>query len=450
MERGSRTTGHRRVAGAHACRAVALVFVAAACASLACCSSSPSWKAAALGPPPASEAAPGANAFAAALYAELRRPDENLVLSPLSMRLVLLMAYGGARGETAAEMARVLRVSAPEEVQRVAIATLRALRADDGKEGLALALASRLWGQADTPFRDEFLELVRDGYGAPLERLDLRAPEAAVGRINGWVADETKGLITDLLSPTDIGPATKLVLTNAVYFKGAWLEQFEEYGTRPSLFYRLDGSTRYVHMMMDQFSTAHYAEDDGVRLVELGYRGGSVGMVLAVPQERDGLPALEAKLSGEVLARWMGALEPRKVTVFLPRFELRSRLSMGQALRDMGLQRAFAAAADFSGMSPEPIWLEEALQASFVEVNESGTEAAASSALTAGGTGPGAPEPPVPSVVADRPFLFFIRHRPTGVVLFMGRVVDPCKDEPAACPSGPEVEPHAGPLDLDE
>ncbi|MCC6528497.1 MAG: serpin family protein [Polyangiaceae bacterium] len=411
----------------------------------------PRWKEGPLAPPSAKEAAPGANAFAMSLFGKVRRAGENLVLSPLSMRVVLLMAHAGARGETAAEMAKALGISEAEDVHTVAIATLRALAADNGKGGLALALANRLWGHVPTTFHEPFLELLREGYGAPLERVDLRAPEVAASRINDWVAEETKGLIQDLLSPADIGRDTKLVLTNAVYFKGTWLEPFEEELTSPSPFYRLDGSTRYVHMMGQTVAQGRYGQDEGVDLVELGYFGGSTAMVLAVPRERAGLPALEAGLTGAVFERWLAALARQKVDVRMPRFRLSSRLEMGQALRDLGMERAFGSVADFSGMSPEPIWLEAALQASFVEVNEVGTEAAAASALSAGGFGPGVPEPPVPVVVADRPFLFFIRHRATGVVLFMGRVTDPCSGNKAACPDGPRppAEPQPTP-DLDE
>ncbi len=370
-------------------------------------------------------------AFALDVLRRVSAGQTNVCLSPFNLRLTLLMAHGGARGDTAREMAAVLRAADQPPLDRPAVAALRRLRQASAADGQVLALANRLWGMHGVAFHDDFLALQRDAYGAPLERIDF-GDAAAVGVINGWIAEQTGGLIRDLLKPGSLSPSTPLVLTGAVYFKALWAEPFSMQQTVATPFFASGGRRPMVHMMSNTVSGARYAELDGVQVLELPYRGGETSMVIALPRAPDGLAALEARMTPALVEQWQQALRAQEVSVMLPRFRLDSRFSLADALQAMGMATAFdPARADFSGMSVDRMFIAQVVHGAFVEVDESGTEAAAATAVVAGYGMP----PPIPTVHATHPFLFFIRHPPTGAILFMGRITDPCADDPTVCPN---------------
>lgn len=377
----------------------------------------------------------GNTAFACDLYGRLAGEEGNLFFSPWSVSTCLSMTREGARAGTAAEMDRVLHF--PESRRTAGFEDLiGALEAPLVREGWGddaeqvpayeIAVANRLFGQAGYVFRPAFLDVVREAYGAGLEQLDIRSdPSGARAYINGWVEEQTRDRIQDLLPQGTPTPDTRLVLVNAIYFKASWETPFRERATTTEAFHRLDGQTTDVPLM-HRVGRYAYAGDEEVQVLELPYRGGDMSMVVVLPRARDGLPAVEAALDAEQLARWTAALRGAKVDVRLPRFEFASGFDLTRTLQAMGMQQAFSAeAADFSGMTvEEPLYIGIVVHKAFVAVDEKGTEAAAATAVGMRAGAAPAPEEPV-EFRADHPFLFWIRHRPTDSVLFLGRVVAP-------------------------
>jgi serpin B len=289
---------------------------------------------------------------------------------------------------------------------------------------------NRLFGEETYAFEAPFLALTRDRYAAPLESVDFAgAAEAQRTHINSWVATETQDLIRDLLPQGSLDELTRLVLVNAVYFKGDWVQAFDTEATRPEPFH-VGGTTAARVPMMRQTNAHRYAEIDGVQVVEMPYQGDELAMTIVLPRERNGLGALEASFDQAAVDRWVGALTPTRVEVVLPRFRLDdARIPLKDTLASLGMTRAFdRATADFSGMAnpanyEDELYISDCFHEAFVEVDEEGTEAAAATAVVMGSRG-GAPQPPA-AFRADHPFLFMIRDLESGTILFLGRVNDP-------------------------
>lgn len=365
-------------------------------------------------------------AFTIDLYGKLRAEEGNLFLSPYSISTALAMTYAGARGETARQMVDVLHLGggagdAHEEFGRL----IRQLK-EIGAEGqIELAVANALWGQQGYGFREAFLALLREHYGSDLTEVDFAgASEAARGMINAWVVRETRGKITDLIPPGGVSALTRLVLTNAIYFKGTWATQFDKEATKDAPFYLAGEDSADVPLMQ---LTEHfrYAEDGDVQVLELPYLGNRLSMVVLLPRMRDGLAALEGGLSVKALRGWTDGLRRRKVAVFLPRFTMTTQFSLGGTLAAMGMRDAFTQAADFTGMAERrELFISAVLHKAFVDVNEEGTEAAAATGVVIGLTSVQLPEEIV-VFRADHPFLFLIRENRSGSLLFVGRVLDP-------------------------
>jgi serpin B len=383
----------------------------------------------------------GANAFAVDLYRSLASGREgNLFLSPASIHTALSMTYAGAGGRTAEQMANVLHLPPGEAAHSAYGEILGKLDSPKQMHGwdpeldktitepaYELVVANALWGQDGYPFEPSFTRLVEKHYGAALSNVDfVRAAEAARKTINEWVEKRTEDRIQDLIPPGALGEMTRLVLTNAIYFKSRWAEQFSERKTRNGDF-RLAGGGSVEVPMMHQQGTFGYVEAEGLQALELPYEAGELSMVVVLPRAVDGLAALEKDLSAERLAGWSGGLKREEVRVTLPKWKATGRFGLAEALRSMGMTDAFApGSADFSGMTKaEKPFLSAVVHKAFVEVDEEGTEAAAATAVAVAGTAMPV-EPPEPKVFeADRPFLFLIRHSPTDLVLFVGRIADP-------------------------
>ncbi len=362
------------------------------------------------------------NRFGCELYGKLRTQDGNVFCSPFSVRTALAMTWAGARGRTADEMAAVLQLARREGQDPHAAlgARMADLSSAGGPERHELAVANALWGQQGETFLDAYLSLVERHYTAGFRRTDFRnAPDAARRTINEWVAQRTHQRIRDLLQPGVLTPNTSLVLTNAIYFKGAWERPFSGKATvdRP---FRL-GDERSVRVpTMHQVARFGYAEDQGVQALELAYRGGRIALVVLLP---DDLPAFEEKLDASRLRALTDRLADEKVAVFLPRFQVTSSFSLADTLAALGMPTAFTGRADFSGMNGKGgLFISAVEHKAFVAVDEAGTEAAAATAVVMkrGGLPEG-----TKLFRADRPFLFLIRDRKTGSILFLGRVVDP-------------------------
>jgi serpin B len=369
-----------------------------------------------------SDLAASNNLFATDLYAKLRDRPGNLAFSPTSMSLALAMTYGGARGETAEQMRTVLRFGVPDATLHAAYADQIASWNDPARTDYELRVVNRLFGAKGHPFHAEYVALTRDRYHAPIEQLDFAAdPEAARKHINDWVEKETKDRIVDLLPSGSIDGGTPLVLTNAIYFKGTWKHEFDAKATVPAEFHL--GATTMRVPMMNMTHTLAFGEADGVKVLELPYAGDALAMDVLLPTERDGLAALEEKLTAENIDRWLGGMHAVEIDVALPKFkiEMPESIALKGTLSAMGMPIAFSNAADFSGMSDSALAIDDVYHKAFVEVNEEGTEAAAATAVVMR-------ESAVmvkPTFVADHPFLFLIRDTRSGAILFMGRVSNP-------------------------
>jgi serpin B len=370
----------------------------------------------------------GNTAFAFDLYGQLKSAEGNLFFSPYSISTCLAMTYAGARGETEAQMARTLHFATDQEEFHIVFGDLqKQINAIQGKKNVELNIANGLWAQKEHPFLAPFLETATKDYAARLEQVDFRvAAEAARNEINGWVSDRTKGRILNLIGPGVLNAQTRLVLVNAIYFKGTWVFQFNKQRTADAPFFASPGQKTQVKMMN---TSAHfnYAEADKIQFLELPYRGGDISMVVLLPKENDGLKSLEDSLTQQQLDGWIAQAHSREVNVFLPKFKLTQEFGLAKTLRALGMSDAFSSAADLSGMDGmRDLYISAVIHKAFVEVNEEGTEAAAATGVTVGALAVRRPEPPA-IFRADHPFLFLLRDTHSGSILFMGRVMDPSK-----------------------
>ncbi len=370
--------------------------------------------------------AEGGNAFALDLYAHLREQEGNLFFSPGSISMALAMTYAGAAGTTRDEMAQVLHFSASGEGIHEAMRLQRLLwESRQEKSGLRLNVANKLWGQQNYRFLPEYLKLTRDMYGAELALLNFADTQQASEVINQWVEMQTERKITNLIPPSALNANTRLVLTNAVYFHGQWADPFKKERTRDEDFFLAANRAISVPLMNRQ-AAYRFAAIDGLKLLELPYAGGDFSMIVLLPDEIEGLPKLESQLNSEALQRWTSALRKRgDVRVTLPRFRTTREFQLNNALAGLGMSTAFNPdLADFSGMNGNrELFISAVLHKAFVDVNEEGTEAAAATGVVVGVRSAPADEPPV--FRADHPFLFLIRDTRSGVILFLGRVVNP-------------------------
>jgi serpin B len=364
----------------------------------------------------------GDEQFALDLYERLKSEEGNLLFSPYGISAALAMTYAGARMETEAQMARVLHFDLSQDRLHAAFSTLRAqLQITEGPEECQLSLANALWGQRESEFRDEFLELANEHYDAEIRTLDFESDmEQARRTINAWVADRTEHGIEELLLKEDLDPDVALVLTNAIHFRGSWAGQFDPSATQIAPF-RVNRHDQVQVPMMQRVGRFGLATLDELDLVELPYSGDRLSMVILRPKAVDGLAKLEASVDASNLEQWLGQLRKETVRVRLPRLELDSRFDLAATLRAMGMSDAFSpASADFSGMTGRrELFISTVMHQARMEVDEHGTEAAAGTAVVL----KKGPQPP--TFAADHPFMFLIQDKQSGAILFMGRVVNP-------------------------
>jgi serpin B len=367
----------------------------------------------------------GDTQFALDLYAQLRSTEGNLFFSPYSISTALAMTCGGARGETAKQMTRVLHFDLPERKLAPAFADMESgLNAVQAAGHVRLAVADSLWPQAGYKFRQSYLDLCGKYYGASIRQVDyVGHREGARQTINRWVEAKTNDKIVDLLQPGMLSPATRLVLVNAIYFKGNWRHLFNAELTRDEPFHVSAGTT-VTAPLMRQTREFGYGEFPELQVLELPYVGNEISMVVLLPRTVDGLAQLEQQLTAEKLAEWTEHLGNQPVDVLLPRFKMTSEFSLGDTLAAMGMPDAFVLnKADFSGMDgARNLCISDVIHKAYVDVDEEGTEAAAATAVVAVGS---AAPPAFPIFRADHPFLILIRDNQTGSVLFLGRVTDP-------------------------
>ena len=379
---------------------------------------------------PADAAAAGGaiGAFGLDLYRAVAKGQTNVVLSPTSIALALAMARAGARGQTAAEMDRVMRGLASDEhagwlnALDQALATRSGTFKDDSGQDLAVALriVNAPFAQQGMPLEKAYLEALASRYGAGLRLVDyVAAPEAARKQINGWVDGETEHRIPELLASGVLTPDSRLTLVNAIYLRAPWLTAFSAEATKPEAFTRADGSTVEVPMMSTSAAMRH-AAGTGWRAVEIPYIGDSLAMTVIVP---DDLAAYEQALTAEQLTSITAALAETQVALTLPKFSIETKAELADVLAALGMPSAFDERADFSGITTaEKLEISDVIHQANIDVDEKGTEAAAATAVVMRATA--MPAEPV-NVRVDRPFLFALRDVPTGAILFLGRVADP-------------------------
>lgn len=368
------------------------------------------------------EIAASNNAFAFDLYGQLAANPGNMFLSPYSISSALAMAFAGARGNTELQMAKVMRYELPQEVLHKAFGQINGVLNKPSKD-YQLAVANALWSQVGLDFAKGYLETVQAGYGPGLRLVDFAGrTEQARLTINKWVEEKTEDKIKELIKPDVLDPLTRLVLTNAIYFKGQWDQKFKKELTKDAGFSLLSKQKVQVPFMSQQGSF-NYMEEDGLQALELAYAGGDLSMLILLPESDSDYSRFEKKLDYPTFSGIIGRMRKETVNVSLPKFKFEAELGLGGTLQRMGMTDAFSEyLADFSGISDTFLYITAVIHKAFIEVNEEGSEAAAATAVVMGTKSIG-PQPK--QFIADRPFFFAIRDLRTGSILFMGRVQDP-------------------------
>jgi len=385
------------------------------------------------------------DAFAESLYRELQSQpggSGNLFLSPLSISTALAMTYAGAEGETATQMAAALDYTLDANTLAADFGDLIADLNTAGQGSYALSVADALWGQQGFPFLNSFLNLMQTDYGGGLHQVDfINATEAARQTINNWVAQQTNNKIQNLIPEGMLTSLTRLVLTNAVYFKGQWATAFDPSLTQDAAFTLGSGGQVQVPTMHATNSYG-YMQSDGYQVLQLPYQGNRLVMDVLLPSATSGLSGLNASQLPADLNGWLQGLTPQQVAVSLPKFTMTTQFNLNQSLEALGMTDAFSNAANFSGISTVGLKIDSVVHKAFIDVDETGTTAAGATGVGMVPTyvAVGLPQPIVFN--ADRPFLFLIRDTQTGSVLFMGQVADPTATggDPSA-PAVPTAQP---------
>jgi serpin B len=394
-------------------------------------------------------AAKAINSLGIELLAKTSKPDQNALLSPYSIQSALAMTYAGADGVTRAEMMKALHYptndaelhgsfaalqrALDEVIQKSKASSEQAKQWGATHDPITLTVANRLFGQAGYDLRPTFLNLVKESYAAPFEPLDfIRDSASATKHINGWVENQTRQRIRNLIPDRALNDLTRLVLVNAIYLKAPWAESFSVGSTKP-LPFRLAGGDRVDVPTMTHKHSFGYEARSGFSIVVVPYSDLDIQFVILLPDKTNGLPALEAKLTPALLADCT-QLNKHELILFLPKFKLEPpMIPLSKELESLGMSSAFdkpPGSANFNRIAPrrpnDYLYISEVFHKTFLSLDEKGTEAAAATAALAfrtWGTDREVSEPI--EVRMDRPFLFAIQHRPSGACLFLGRVVDP-------------------------
>jgi len=374
------------------------------------------------------------NRFAFELYSRLAKDQkysgDNLFFSPFSISSALAITYEGAKGKTSDEIRSVFHFPVNDTARREGYQDLNA-GINSGDPSYSLRTVNTLWAEKTSPFLAEYIGTAERYYSANTTNLDFKGhPEDSRLTINIWVEDKTGDRIKDLIPAGAIDPMTRLVITNAIYFKGDWVKQFDKNKTADAEFRTGPQRTVKVPMMQrtDENAVYVYAENSDLQMLSMPYEhttGPELSIIVLLPKA-DNLTTTEASLSADTLSALQQSAESRRVMVYFPKFTLGTKYSLPDTLGAMGMPTAFTGNADFSGMDgTNDLLISDVIHQAFVDVNEEGTEAAAATAVVMKlAAAPANPEP-VPVFRADHPFIFIIQDDETGSILFMGRVVNP-------------------------
>jgi len=374
----------------------------------------------------------GNNAFALDLYQALRASEGNLFYSPFSISIALAMTYGGARGDTASQMADVLHFNLHEDSLHAAFDRLDLDLAQSGKtqdkdhQPLQLNIANAVWAQQNHPFLEAYLDLLALNYGAGIHLADFTTQADKTRKeINRWVSDQTQDRIQDIISPGALDDMTRMVLVNAIYFKGDWLTQFDANDTYNAPFHLLDGSDVKVEMMSNDSISLLFVDGDGYQAVELPYDGRTAAMDIILPDEGQ-FEAFDAALDWPTIEGILGKMQSTEMHLNMPKFTFRNQFNLSDQLAGMGMPDASNPdLADFSGMDGmRDLYISNIIHQALVAVDEKGTEAAAATVVIM--TMSAMPMEPF-ELTIDRPFFFIIRHLSSRQILFAGRVMNPAE-----------------------
>ncbi|MCX7973564.1 MAG: serpin family protein [Candidatus Aminicenantes bacterium] len=365
------------------------------------------------------------NSFGLALYRVLSLEKGNQFLSPLSLSTALAMTLEGARDDTAVAIRRVLNLPAEETVRQTGFIQIRKLINQPGRKS-QLNLANAIWIQKNFPLLKNYLEIIAKVYDGQATNVDfINRQEETRKVINKWTEEKTAGKIKDLIPPGIIDYLTRIILTNAIYFRGLWLLPFNPELTKPEKFHLGEGQEIEVAMMRLVGDRARfpYMENEDLQMLEMFYEGRDLSMLILLPKKKD-LTSLESKLTVDILETWKKQLKEERVDVYLPRFKMETKYFLKEKLEQMDMAVAFTIKADFSGINGrKDLFIQQVIHQALVEVNEEGTEAAAATGVLIGRT---AYIPEKKYVFrADHPFIFLIQEKASGTILFLGRLSDP-------------------------
>jgi len=370
----------------------------------------------------------GNNQFAIALYKKLlKNNSKNLFVSPYSISSALAIAYAGAKGKTAQEMEKVLRIS-PKTIHKDYKKLNQHFKSVQSKE-LKLNILNALWGQHKFRFLSSYLQLNEQYYQAKIENLDfIEDTEGARLTINDWVEENTNKKIKDLLAPNVINKRTRLVITNVIYFKGSWATKFEASLTKKRTFTTPKQKVSDVDFLTME-SSFRYAETNKFQALEIPYQGQKLSLMILLPKRINGLISLEKTLSEKTYNQILRNLRYENIKLSLPKFKINDKVTLKKKLISMGIRQAFSKKADFHKMTIQSrLKISDVIHKTFIEVDENGTEAAAATAVI--GT---LAEVSLSASVkvkykifkADHPFLFMIKDNKTNSILFIGKLNNP-------------------------
>jgi len=366
------------------------------------------------------------NDFAFNLYRSLESKEGNIFLSPYSISVAMSMAYVGARSVTRDQMSKVLGLPLTTEFAQSFSSLQERLKAVAGKNDIELLIANALWTEASYKLSDNFLDVMKKHYASMIYPADFKDNyEKERLKINEWVEIQTKDRIKDLIPAGVLNELTRLVLTNAIYFKGVWQTQFAKSATQEKDFFMSSDMSKGIPMM-NHTGSFNYFEDDNIQMVELPYKGNDLSMIVLLPQEKNGIKGLEQRINRENWLNNFERMRNQKIKVILPKFSATEQFKLKDTLVNMGMPEAFTMKADFSGIDgTKDLYIAEVVHKAFIDVNEEGSEAAAATAVVMQTKSMASNYVPIPVFMADHPFIFMIVHNQTKSILFMGRFAKP-------------------------
>jgi len=361
--------------------------------------------------------------FVFAFYSEIAKDEKsNIFFSPLSISTAFSVAYEGADENTASEMQQIFGFESDDAKRQKAISELLS-QFNHKDDWYSLQVANALWVKDGYEIKQDYLDAAKTHYSSTVDNVDF-VTDDGINKINSWVKEKTNDKIENILAPGSTDELTRMVITNAVYFKGKWSSEFNQKNTSEKPFWTDKDNSVMVSMMKQPVDIYNYAKTGNLQALELNYLGGDISMVILLPKDRDGIQSLEQYMDKKKLDEIKDSMTRQPLTVEIPKFEFETEYNLKSPLQSLGLHDAFDESnADFHGITDEQVYLEQAAHKAFVNVNEKGTEAAAITALVARATS-GPPEP-IAEFIADHPFMFVIQEKETGEILFIGRLVNP-------------------------